>query len=280
MISKLVYVHEGLEPEAPKSKRYRLINCHYFCGVNSGEGNLQFWDKIYHYLDDHYDLEKVKKIYVNSDGGSWIKAGIKRIPGAVHVLDEYHIEKALTHLTSHMKDSREDAKQILRTLIRTKTRAEFGDKVIDLEEYLENEVGRKRMEENRMYIMSNWGAAKLRLKHKNGVKGSSTEGHVSHVLSARMSSRPMGWSRTGAEKMSELRAYALNGGDMLELVREQKKELPKVAGAEEVILTSSQIMRSEKNRHGIMAKYVEAISHSVSLETKKKVYFNEHIWGL
>lgn len=73
-------------------------------------------------------------------------------------------------------------------------------------------------------------AAKLRLKHKEGVKGSSTEGHVRHILSSRMSSIPMGWSVTGATKMSKLRAYHLNGGDMLELVRYQKKDVKKVVG--------------------------------------------------
>ena len=50
--------------------------------MNSGEDNQKFWDEIYEYLDNHYDLEKVKKIYVNSDGGGWIKAGMKRIAGA------------------------------------------------------------------------------------------------------------------------------------------------------------------------------------------------------
>ena len=29
-----------------------------------------------------------------------------------------------------------------------------------------------------------------------------------------------------------------------------------------------------------MGKYMESISHSISLETKKKLYFNAHIWGL
>ena len=50
----------------------------------------------------------MKKIYVNSDGGGWIKAGIKRISDAVHVLDGYHLEKYMMKLTSHMKDSKED----------------------------------------------------------------------------------------------------------------------------------------------------------------------------
>lgn len=69
-------------------------------------------------------------------------------------------------------------------------------------------------------------------------------------------------------------------GDMLELVRYQKRELPKVAGAESDILSSEEIIRSEKNRHRELGKYVEAISRTVSLDTKKKVYFNEQIWGL
>lgn len=46
--------------------------------------------------------------------------------------------------------------------------------------------------------------------------------------------------------MSELRAYHLNGEDMLELVRYQAKELPKAAGDEYDVLSSSQIITSEK----------------------------------
>ena len=123
-------------------------------------------------------------------------------------------------------------------------------------------------------------SAKMRLKHKDGVKGSSTEGHVSHILSSRMSSRPMGWSRLGAEKMARLRAYWLNGGDMLELVRYQAIEVPMAAGAEYDVLSSVEVIRSEQNRHGAMGKYMETISHTVSLDTKKKALFSAHIWGL
>ena len=41
-ITKLVYVHEGIEPEAPQSKRYKLINPHYFCRVCDGKDNEAF----------------------------------------------------------------------------------------------------------------------------------------------------------------------------------------------------------------------------------------------
>ena len=196
------------------------------------------------------------------------------------VLDEFTLEKYLTKLTSHMKDSREDAANELRTAIRSKTKKDFEEIVDCLEGCLENETGIKRIAEAKEYILSNWTAAKLRLRHQNGVKGSSTEGHVSHILSNRMSSRPMGWSVRGATKMAKLIAYERNGGDMLELVRYQKRNLPKAAGDEYEVLSSVDVIQSEKNRHGELGKYVESISHSISVQNKKIVYFNSHIWNL
>lgn len=280
LITKLVYVHEGIEKEAPKSKRHKLVNPYYFCGTSYGEDNTVFWDEVYEYINNHYDLDKVKKIYLSADGGGWIKSGMKRIAGITYVLDEFHLEKYLTKLTNHMKDSREDAADELRTAIRSKTKKDFEEIVERLENCLENETGMKRITDAKEYILSNWMAAKLRLRHQNGVKGSSTEGHVSHVLSSRMSSRPMGWSVQGATKMAKLRAYEMNGGDMLELVRYQKRELPKAAGAEYDVLSSTEIIQSEKSRHGELGKYVDTISHSLSLHNRKIVYFNSHIWGL
>lgn len=182
-----------------------------------------------------------------------------------------------------MKDSADDALRELKTAIRRGTKEDLYEIVERLKSALSEEsveTGTRRLEQSRDYILENWGAARLRLKHKDGVMGSSTEGHVSHVLSSRMSSRPMGWSRTGAGEMAQLRAYYYNGGDMLELVRYQKADLPKAAGCEQEILLSAQLLKSEKSRHGLLGKYADAMTHSVSLGTKKKVYFNEHIWGL
>lgn len=212
LITKLVYIHEGIEKEAPKSRRHKLINPYYFCGVSHGEANDQFWDEIYGYINRHYDLEKVKRIYLNADGGGWIKSGMKRLEGVTYVLDEFHLEKYLTKLTSHMKDSREDAVNEVRRAIRKQTKKEFEEIVERLEECLTDDTGLKRIADAKDYILSNWTAARVRLRHRDGVKGSSTEGHVSHVLSGRMSSRPMGWSSQGAANMCQLRAYEKNGG--------------------------------------------------------------------
>ena len=280
LITQLVYVHEGIEKEAPKSKRHKLVNPYYFCGTGYSEDNTVFWDEVYEYINNHYDLDKVKKIYLNADGGGWIKPGMKRIGGITYVLDEFHLEKYLTKLTSHMKDSREDAANELRTAIRSKTKKDFEEIVDRLEGCLENETGIKRIAEAKEYILSNWTAAKLRLRHQDGVKGSSTEGHVSHILSNRMSSRPMGWSVKGATKMAKLIAYERNGGDLLELVRYQKRDLPRAAGSEYDVLSSTEVIQSEKSRHGELGKYIDRMSHTISLQNKKIVYFNSHIWGL
>jgi len=113
-----------------------------------------------------------------------------------------------------------------------------------------------------------------------GVIGSSTEGHVSHVLASRMSTQAMGWSLLGADKMAQLRAYCLNGGDMLELVRFQKQELPKAAGAEGIRITANDIIVQEKRHHSLLGKYHDAITHSIAIEDKKKIWFQSHIWGL
>ena len=264
LITKLAYVYEGIEPDAPKSKRHKLIGPHYFCGTATQETNEMFWDKVYQYINTHYEVDKIKQIYLNSDGGAWIRSGMKRMAGVVHVLDEFHISKYLIKLTSHMGDTREDARSVLRDIIRKGTKAEFWNKV----ELLKNDLlpaGREgKIDEYRDYLLANWTPAKLRLCHKDGVKGSSTEAHVSHVLSARMSSRPMGWSRLGAHQMAELRAYYKNGGDMLELVKYQNQELKEVSGGTAQVLSASEVLDSERNRHSELGKYMETIQHSAS----------------
>lgn len=279
-IAKLVYVHEGIEPEAPKSTRHRLVNPHYFACTASSVPNEKFWEEIYEYIDSHYVLEKVKKIYVSSDGGGWIKAGIRQLGKTVHVLDQFHLEKSIRKLCSHMKDSAEDAAGELHTIIRKGTKQEFREMLEMLEGYFGKEGPTKQFLESGDYILSNWMAARYRLRKVEGVVGSSTEGHVGHVLASRMSTRAMGWSLTGADKMARLRAYHLNGGDMLKLVRFQKKELPKAAGAEDLVFSASEILRQEKKHHGMLGKYHDAITHSIGIEDKKKIWFQSHIWGL
>lgn len=280
-IAKLVYIYEGIEKEAPKSKRHKLINPYYFCRGCDRDGNQMFWDEIFTFMDNHYDLEKVKRIYLNADGGAWIKAGKNRIEGSTYILDEFHLKKYLTKLTSHMKDSREDAKEELIRAIKYEKKSDFEAIVERLKDCLESETGLKRIEKSKEYILSNWTAARIRLTRKEGVVGCSAEGHVSHVLSSRMSSRPLGWSVVGMEKMSELRAYYCNKGDMLELVRYQKTVLPKAAGCEEVVLSCAELLSQESKRRQSLGVLADTKTYSIPYTNIKKIAnFKNHLYGL
>lgn len=275
---KLVYVYEGVEREAPKSDRYRLISPHYFSGVYEGKDNGHLWDEVWEYIESKYDLDKVKHIYLNSDGGTWITGGSRKIQGIIRVLDEYHLDKYLHKMTTHLWDSTEDAKDMLRRIIRTGKKAEFEDICDLIYDYAEedDDGARKRVEESRKYILNNWTAAKTRLQRKEGVVGSSTEGHVSHVLSSRMSSRPMGWSKVGASQMAKLRAYYWNDGNMLDLVRYQREALPKAAGAEEFISVGA--VNSLINELGKESgRYEERLRVSLPFQARIKLTMSEHI---
>ena len=280
VLGKIVYVYEGIDPDSPKSKRCHLVNPHYFCGLYEGENNARFWDYIYQYICDNYDVEKITKIYLNGDCGGWIKAGRTRINGITTVLDEFHMQKYLLKITGHLLDSAEDARSELTRLIYKGAKKGFREKIEEIAGYGDSEKKQKRIKEAGDYILNNWAAARIRVCREDTVIGCSAEGHVSHILSDRMSSRPRGWSKTGADKMCHLRAYYKNGGDMLELVRYQNEMKPAVGEEYTGILSSTAMIRTEKNTHGNVGKYYEAMNHRLSLQAKEQLYFNSGIWTL
>lgn len=80
--------------------------------------------------------------------------------------------------------------------------------------------------------------------------------------------------------MARLREYKLNGGDMLELAKYQKEDVPLAAGAEEVVLSATAILASERtNRSKLQqeyGKYAQAMSSSLSLQSEKRLTFYLH----
>ncbi|SNU09973.1 Uncharacterised protein family (UPF0236) [Lachnospiraceae bacterium] len=285
-ITKLVYVYEGIEKEAPKSKRHRLVNPYYFCSTTVSETNEEFWDRIYQYVETTYDVSKIKKIYVNGDGGSWIK-GCKKFANVTFVLDEFHMGKYLTKMTSHLRKefSQEDVKEfrgILKEIIKDNTKTEFRNAIDYLQEYAVSDSERERIADAGDFFLSNWTAAKMRLIDRKHVKGCSAEGHVSHVLSSRMSSRPMGWSKLGATKMAELRAYYLNGGDLFELARFQRTEIS-IQKDDRItkVLSAANFRDRSKNELGEIGRWYDTIPYcELPATVKKKFAIRNHIYGL
>ncbi len=278
-INKIIYVFEGVEPEAPKSKRNVLVGTHYFCR-GEDQDNKELWKEVFAYIEATYDTSKIKRIYLNADGGTWIKSGYRGAMDVTYVLDEFHLSKYVLKLTRHMKDSQEDALAEIYDCIRNKTKSDFLEIVDRLKACTDSETDKKRISEASDYLVSNWTAAKYRLQKKVGIKACSAEGHVYHVLSSRMSTLAMGWSRHGGSQMARLREYYYNGGNMLELAKYQKEELPMVAGVEEVVLSATSVLESRRStwtdtmkEYG---KYSERMHHTLSTQSSKILRFQLH----
>jgi hypothetical protein len=79
----------------------------------------------------------------------------------------------------------------------------FKQLCIEICSRTESESGKEKIERLRRYILTNWKGVEIHQGYNS--MGSNTEGHISHVLSYRLSSKPMSWSRNGLSSMSELR---------------------------------------------------------------------------
>lgn len=279
-IVKLVYVHEGYVNSGEKRKR--LKNAAYFGGLYRGKDNDKLWEEVREYIKKRYETEEIEKIYFQSDGGGWMKKGISLL-GAEFVLDEFHIQKYLKRMARLGGGVTEEEREMTEKELRE--RVEKGE-LKKLEEWKTQAEGRlgekegKKLEESWKYIKNNWKGVRKRVKKEEGVIGSSTEGHISHILSSRMSSRPMGWSRDGADKLSRLRIYWKNGGDMKRLVGRRGEKGGEGVQEEERYFSSSEMWSWEKSHQKRNGKYIEALQAKVSRQACVKLAFYSTISNL
>jgi endo-alpha-1,4-polygalactosaminidase (GH114 family) len=81
--------------------------------------------------------------------------------------------------------------------------------------------------------------------------------------------------------MSRLRIYRQNKGNMLELVRYQKQELPLAAGTEEVIYSATQMLSAESRNRAKLGELADMPVYSIPYPQIKKIAaLKNHIWGL
>ena len=280
VMPRIIYVYEGVDTD--EEGRPKLMNTKYFGGVYDGQEAVnKLWMEVLDFLNEAYDMEAVERVYINGDGASWIRTGEKVIPKSKFALDKYHMHKYILVATSHLEGSAEDARcEIYRSIHKKKKwmAEEVFDRIIEV---TDKETKRKAVEQAKAYILGNWSGILLSMKSRDTNVRCSAEGHVSHIYADRMSSRPLGWCRTGADKMSRLRIYRQNQGDMLALVRFQKKQLKKVAGAEEVIYSASDMMAMENANKRKLGAVADLPIYSIPYPQIKKIAaLKDHIWGL
>ena len=223
-MTKLVYIHEGHKtPEEIDNSNSKLKNPKYIAGEYKNSEEL--WLEVADYLHDTYDMDKVKKVFIGGDGASWIREGLNWIPGARFVLDKFHLNEYIISATAHAEKHKFRIWCALSRLDRDRVSLLFSELIAKADK----ESRKKRIREARKYIYNQWDGIKNLIADEDSINPSA-EGHVSHILSDRLSSRPMGWSRTGMDRMSRLRAFKFNGGskkDILRLIVQKKREKKK-----------------------------------------------------
>lgn len=274
----LIYVYEDVCETFEGSGRNELKNAHYFGGLYDG-GPQELWKEVDAYIRNNYDEDTLKTVFINGDGAGWIKAGRHAIPKSVFVLDSFHMHKYIIAATSHLKDSKEDARDEIYHCIHKRSKKAVRDVFEHILAVTDSESKRATVQRSMDYLMNNWAGIMASLHHREVQHGCSAEGHVSHVYSDRLSSRPLGWSRIGADKMARLRVYRRNGGNMLELVRYQKYCQKKAAGAEdEVILSAAEVMGGVEKTTDL-GKYYDVLQASFAYpRSRKEANIIYHKW--
>ena len=278
-IVKLVYVHEGYTDSDVKRKE--LKNVVYFGGLYRGKDNEKLWNEVKKYIRKQYVPEETEKIYFQSDGGAWMKKGLETLR-AEFVLDGFHIQKyirRIARLSGGTEEEVEENRKKIQGWIEKGSRKELEGWVIQIKTGIK-EKDQKKLEESLKYIKNNWEGIRRRVKNEEGITGSSTESHISHVLSSRLSSRPKGWCMEGLDKMAQLRTYWKNGGSMLELVKYQKEEKITEKTEEEKCFSATEMITWENKHRKTNGKYIEALRASISSQISAKIFFNTSIAGL
>ena len=260
-MSRLIYIYE-CKQETDVSGRYELVNTYYFGGLYPGQDGVKsIWEKVNRFIEQNYDTDALRRIFISGDGAGWIKSGTSVLGNAVFCADKYHLMQYLNAAAAQMLDEKDLVKANLWHILYSKSKHPKERFDIYTGEMMKCAKSSEKVEQLRAYVLGNWSAVRRTLCNKL-VTGCSAESHVSHVLSDRMSSRPMGWSQTGADRMSKLRCYERNNGrgKIIELVQYSRKQRKLAATGTEDISAEAFSMRDIMNDHYNQARsYIDRI---------------------
>lgn len=220
---RLVIVYDNF---VSKGKRIELKNKKHFGGIYKNKID-DLWEEVMTYIENTYDTEYLEKVYISGDGANWIKTGLEWIVKSIYVLDEFHMKKAVNgivgRITKANKEEKEKQKKNLRTSLRRLNFVKFKEQCYEILSEEMEKTTRDRKEYLMNYILNNAEGIKNLYRNKKYLHGCSAEGHISHVYSYRMSSRPMGWSTLNIDNMSRLRTAKEDNISTKEILKNSKK---------------------------------------------------------
>ncbi len=211
---KMAICFEGkeniLRKDGTSTDRFQLKN-KYIYGACTSERN-NFWESLLNQLSYRYDLNKVKKIYILGDGGSWIKNGVQFMKMSHNevkaALDRFHANQAIHRMTSDKA-----FQDILTRHLYELNREEFDTVAEIARSYCTTDKEIETFENNLNYIHRHWNEFKVMMKE---VKiGCSMEQAISHILASHFTSVPKAYSRKNLPLYLNSRLLSENKEDVL-----------------------------------------------------------------
>lgn len=198
-IVPVILTHEGHKEDFVKKKK--LKNTHYIASSILKTDKL--WEETYKYLDSVYDLDKVDKIFLSSDGGSWITGYDIAFPNIIFVLDKFHYRKALNYIFK----KEPVITKIADSYLRNKMIDEF--KLLVKAQYKLHPEQKDKMIKQQNYLLNHLNGI-INQNHPDYKCPCSMEGHISNKYAKFITSRPHAYSLDGLENITQLLTMKAN----------------------------------------------------------------------
>ena len=197
-IVPLISVYEGIERQGNRNVCKNMFQVSEY-----GGSPTKLWERVAEEIEKRYDISDTQ-IYVHGDGANWIKQAKDIIPGSYMCLDKYHFNKYCKQITAGMKG-------LDCALYQAKIKNAFNWSEKELATVIDEMIQAYPMQAKNIlecykYFANNFDSIQIYAFSEEANKGGATEPHVSHTLSSRLSSRPMGWSEKTLKSLVPLLA--------------------------------------------------------------------------
>lgn len=211
-IVPVILTHEGHKEDFVKKKQ--LKEKHYIASSILKTNKL--WNETYKYLDNKYNLDKVKYLFISGDGATWIKGYNEVFPNALFVLDKFHYRKALNCIFK----KEPIITNIADGYLRYNMVSEFKQ-LVSLQINLFPEQ-RTKLIKYQNYLLKNIVGI-INQNHPEYKCPCSMEGHISNYYAKRLTSRPHSYSDDGLENTVQLLTMKANNINLTEDIYHQFK---------------------------------------------------------
>lgn len=211
-IVPLISVYEGIEERGKRHSCKEVFHISEY-----GKTPDELWEQALNEVERRYDLDGVC-IYLHGDGAAWVKKGLEWFPNTKFVLDKYHKNKEITAMTAGLENPLRKEYQIQIRYALAHNDSRF---LLELADSLAEELPQREeiIRQAAGYLLGQIEGIAICATDPEANNGGCTEPHVSHVLSSRLSSRPMAWSKQTLVKLAPM----LASGGKIELSRDHYK---------------------------------------------------------